>query len=276
MSLSCYLTSNESPNLSSTCTGLGNNLFQIASAYSIAKQTGKVANLWSVPIFNEKLKILTGSDYSKTIFRNVPWSSFNGQTGIVDVPHAYHGDFAEALVNYIKNSPMPDLCLSGYLESHLFFGQHEEEIRQMFQPDPESLNFIKEKYPFLFKEVPCTSIHIRNFHPNFKDDMEYIKRALEHVPSDSMFVIISNDIENVRKDMTFLPGRVEYIEGNPDFIDLWVMSLCSYNILSHSTMSWWGAFLNQTPAKTVVCPKTMQITHPGPLDNFYFKNYIVI
>lgn len=37
-----------------------------------------------------------------------------------------------------------------------------------------------------------------------------------------------------------------------DYIDLWIISLTKNNILSRSTLAWWGAYLNVHPDKYIL------------------------
>ena len=50
------------------------------------------------------------------------------------------------------------------------------------------------------------------------------------------------------------------VNGNPvagygSHFDMQLMSLCRHNILSNSTYSWWGAYLNRNQEKVVIIPR---------------------
>lgn len=91
--------------------------------------------------------------------------------------------------------------------------------------------------------------------------VEYYLKAInyikEHVENPRLYFFADNP-EWVRKNFEGL----EYVlvEGNPisgwgSHNDMQLMSLCKHNIISNSTYSWWGAFLNKSKEKIVILPK---------------------
>jgi len=274
MALSCEFTAIGSPFLSKECTGLGNTLFQIAAIYGLAKDTGKKLDFIYLDVLNKKLINLTGHDYIKTIFRNVPMSLTTNYSLSFNSPYVYSGNFVEDHYYAIKSAGDHNTCINGHFESYRFFENYKNEIVKMFEPDNASIEYIRLKYPYLFdSNVRCASIHIRKFHSIFVDDVSYYKRAISMLPLGVKFIILSNDVESVKKDFK---GDFEFIDGNPDFIDMWIISMCKYNILSHSTMSWWGAYLNKNDDKIVICPETIKKQYTGPVTNLYPESYKMI
>ena len=86
---------------------------------------------------------------------------------------------------------------------------------------------------------------------------EYYKKAAETIRTNILnphFFVFSDDTPWVRQNMQ-LPGNTTYIEGNRDYEDLFLMSLCRRHIIANSSFSWWGAWLNASPNKIVIAPK---------------------
>ncbi len=89
--------------------------------------------------------------------------------------------------------------------------------------------------------------------------LEYYKQAMDYMRSkvnNPIFYFFSDDIEWVKKE--FNEDENFVFISNPklqDYEELILMSQCSHNIIANSSFSWWGAWLNDNPAKLVVAPK---------------------
>jgi hypothetical protein len=85
--------------------------------------------------------------------------------------------------------------------------------------------------------------------------MDYFEAAMKRIPSGTTFVVFSDDINWCRENFSKDDKNILFIEGNLDYEDISLMSLCDHNIISNSTFSWWAAWLNDNPSKIVIAPK---------------------
>ena len=59
----------------------------------------------------------------------------------------------------------------------------------------------------------------------------------------------------MRAAIDFLQRKIRFIEGNPYWIDFYLLSMCKHQIISpESAFSWWAAWLNENPDKKVIAP----------------------
>jgi hypothetical protein len=74
---------------------------------------------------------------------------------------------------------------------------------------------------------------------------EYIERAKEELAPHEIvrYLIFSDDIawckENLQDD------RYVFIEGEKDYVEMFLMARCNYKIIANSSFSWWGAYLSR-------------------------------
>jgi len=73
--------------------------------------------------------------------------------------------------------------------------------------------------------------------------------------ADPVFFIFSDDAEWVNEHFNLAYDKfIVSGQGIPDYEELMLMSICKHNIIANSTFSWWGAWLNSNPQKTVIAP----------------------
>lgn len=148
----------------------------------------------------------------------------------------------------------PDMKIIGYFQSEKFFWDYKDDVIKAFGLNPNK------------KTIPgLVSLHIRrgdylqysDKHPPVTP--EYIREAGElfREMGYDRVLVFSDDMawatQNVQK---ILPEfKVEFEMFGNELSKIEKMSMCEHNIISNSTFSWWGAYINPNPHKVIVAPK---------------------
>lgn len=148
--------------------------------------------------------------------------------------------------------------LDGYWQSERYFDdcadtlRRELRLRQPVRPHTRELGT-------RMQEQDSICLHARRVDYGHLLDADYYHRAAERIVTPGMqpvFYIFSDSMDWARQNLN-LPGTVHYVEGNGEehnYEDLWLMNRCRYHIIANSSFSWWGAWLKDDPAATVIAP----------------------
>lgn len=150
-----------------------------------------------------------------------------------------------------------DTEILGNFQSERYF--HRDVVKKWYVFKEEAVTAVKEKY----KNIDFSNsvgIHLRfgDMKNNLKYVMplrQYYTKALSLSQQSGTVLVFSDEIESAKE---YLQGFVQnflFIEGNKDYEDLYLMSLCHGFVCSVSTLSWWGAWLIDYPDKIIVTPK---------------------
>jgi FkbM family methyltransferase len=228
------------------CGGLGNRMFQVAAAlgYAAKYQTHRT-------VFPDDLP----ASWRGTVFRKLHYGSIRTELLTVSDP----ADFS---YQSIPHHPSCSVAISGYMQSERYFDHCHDLVRETFSFPEEVRAMLTDRFGADLAQQPV-SIHIRRgdflqkqqyHHVQTK---EYYLRALDLLDQYievRRILCFSDDPEwcqaNFGQD-----SRVRVVEGQPDFCDMALMSLCSHHVIANSSFSWWGAWLNPSPDKIVIAPK---------------------
>jgi len=171
------------------------------------------------------------------------------------------------------NNPPKDASLYGFFQSEKYFLNVLDEIEEDFTFDEEILEPCQEFISDIGGKV--ASVHLRrgdyiqNSANHFNLPDEWFEEAVSKFP-DHTILVFSDDIAWCKEQKMFSDERFKFSETedgkvvtrdgrweskNMDhWYDLCLQTLCDDNIISNSTFSWWGAYLNKNPNKTVIAP----------------------
>lgn len=250
-------------------TGIGNMLFQLASGLAYALKNNATLH---VPCLNTYFKYekLNKKD---TIFKNINTELLDGYNEEKLIGCSYdHRRFNIHNILFYNN-----INLSDYFENIDNFHEHKKLIINYFKPTEKDVNYLINKYPII-KNNNLASIHIRrgkdyekiyNLNKLNEFDNNTFK-LLDHMiinKNITNYFVLTNDKNHCNNILDSNPKYKNinfYYSNEIDFFDCWIISLIKNNINSFSTLSWWGAYLNQHKDKYVIYRKN---THRGALKN---------
>ena len=243
--------------------GLGNQLFQAAHALSQGWKHNRPTVF--VPRSHTPGQGRNTQNYLNNIFRNLKFVDNIDGTTVQEPSFEYNG------VTPLENNTI----FYGYFQSTKNWFGYENEIRDIFQPSQETIEYFFKKYPQL-KEPNTLSLHVRrseylklsHIHPTIS--LEYIHKALEIIGEYSTVFIFSDDHEFVKQNLSF--DNCVFVDEPEDYLELWLMGLCKNHIMSNSTFSWWGTFLNKNINKKIVAPSTW-FGPDGPNPKDIYESY---
>lgn len=268
--------------------GLGNQLFQysIGRALSILHNTDmkldlsffeepKYSIVYRLDKFNLPFTIANESDYihlkNKTDISKM--YRVLKRLGFKIEPYYKKTHIIENQVLSLyktQNKTKKDYYIEGWLANPSYFKAYREIILKDLNAD----NLLSKENLILQHEVKNTNsvaVHIRRkdylTNTYFKSlPKEYyqksMKRAMDEIKN-PIFYFFSDDIAWAKEQFSDIQN-VRFIENNSiadsmwstvcDIADLMLMRSCKNQIIANSTFSWWGAWLNENPAKQVYFP----------------------
>lgn len=184
------------------------------------------------------------------VFKNLDW--FKNQdrvkeiTKTAKIPFYYEPFDVEAGTHY-----------RGYFQSAKYFDA--DFARHLFEPSDMVAERL-EPYRSLWEEGHACSIHVRRGNylqlqdKHVVQPMEYYKKAMDIIESEwgvDWYLVFSDDITWCRDN--FIGDQFIFIKDT-DYIEMFLMSKCTHNIIGNSSFSWWGAFLGDPQDRCVIAP----------------------
>ena len=256
--------------------GLGNNMFQYATALAYALEHNK--------------KLYVHGDISKLenafdIRLNKPEHE--------DIPvfknlEAKKARFiGDVFVDETSAEPLNHdryVYLWGLFQNEKYFKKYRKEILKAFR-FKENMSDKNKQLVKSIQNSNSVAVHIRRGDYLAKNSAQhvlsphYYKLAIEYMTKrvkNPHFYVFSDDIKWAKKNITFQHPHtfVEHNTGDFSYNDMRLMSLCKHNIIANSTFSWWGAWLNENPDKIVIAPDIWLKKDTNFINNIVPQNWI--
>lgn len=248
---------------------LGNQIFQYSALVGISVRTGYEI---VIPFENKQernierdykndpviygLRLLDCFDLPDRLITHEKISMY-----IKSIYHESYHNFNPDIFNIKDNT-----AIIGYFETEKYFRhakdiiiknlKFKKEIIERATKKFNALNRGKKNVALHVRQIRKNACYIQQYHPFIS--LDYYKEALSFfLPENYDIIIFTDDMEwtkeNIKGENIFYSEwDTEY--AYPDFIDLYMMTLCDHHIIANSSFSWWGAWLANKSDQIVVAP----------------------
>jgi hypothetical protein len=236
--------------------GLGSQMTNFAGLYAVARVTGhRILLVNDVPAGKG---LLLDVPFDGLPLDAVPAASLGKEEKIAYTFQIDTDTVVDSRVFEIDSNRNYDFI--NFFGSYRYWYPVREEIFRLFRFKRE----IAEPAGSLVDSVKSggrevVALHVRRtdflaspWHVNLSLDY-YLSACAKFSGSRYVFLVFSDDIEWCKEAFSRRENFV-YPDQGSQYVDLCAMTLCDHNIVANSTFSVWGALLNKSATKKVVCP----------------------
>jgi len=158
----------------------------------------------------------------------------------------------------------PNLYMIGYWQSYLYFDHISAILKEDFR-FKDADTFKRNQHAIdLIINSNSVAIHIRrgDYIGNpflCLCSLDYYRQAIDRIldsQPDVVFFVFCEDIAWAKENLKHRHKLFYFVTNpnNPDWFEMYLMSICNHIIIANSTFSWWAAWLNNRPDQNVIAP----------------------
>lgn len=261
-------------------SGIGNQLFQYAFAVYLKDYYGEAVYLEKSSFKYRTAQRRCSIDIISELPVVSDWRIYNNyRNPICKLSKALFtiNPFVRSITDSNLTYPLNNklLYFDGFWQTDFFITQ-VTNFKNYFQPK-ETMPAFLTAYLDDIRHSDSISMHVRRgdyFSDEFRDrygvcNEAYYQKALDlmlETAENRKVFVFSDDLDWVKNHLN-LPDNTVFVR-NEEVYPYWyiyLMSFCKDHIISNSSFSWWGAFLNENEQKQVIAPKTWMVGQEGTI-----------
>ena len=276
--------------------GLGNQLFQFATGYSISRRLNCAISFDSSHYNRNNHRKLELNDLNVPRLTQINFTKssllkINQKLASYSIAKSLlRTNIIKELSPYIVDHRILSCgspsYLDGYWQNPNYFNSYKSELQQLFKPESHHSELFGQTEQ-LITQSNSVCLHIRrgDFVNNpisrqrhYVCDISYYQSAIEHVKNrlkNPVFYIFSDDIDWVKGNLKF-EGQKYFLPKSLALAEEFeLMKKCSSYIISNSTFSWWATWLTTNQNRGLFIFPKKWINGDDNYEDLYFSKQIV-